>query len=456
MLCYVCSKDEWKKVIVNLDGKERPIHSEGTVQICKNCGNACHEVDSKQEEKVKEYYRKDYRPAPNISNLITTTHKMRYIDIFLRDFLEEATKANKRMKIADVGCATGYLLGYFKRMGHLATGCEYTIPYRRMAEHYYGVPVSEELETKHRYDLIVIYHVLEHMIEPDKKLAHYASLLAEGGRMMIATPEWFKTLEEDSGGPMEGFDHLYHKNHINLFSRQSLQNLFRKAGLFVVKEDYEQYGQTYLLRKAKDGEIIKDWLVKENWVDVEREMLRDFKAIHLYLSGRLKEALDVKKNFPEAWMALIGGASAKDPGRQATLFAEANAALGDNKRYKIFKGRWHYQRNEFAEALGLFREATEVCPNEDIFMFMGYAHAQLGDRVQAIQYFEQAQAMDPRKWQEAQSWILKIICDTPAWDERAMAQAKEILFKNALQEGQIKVEMKDPFAEKVASGNGVA
>ena len=441
MICYVCDKDSWHPVMVQQGDRRVPIHTQSKVQVCKECGNACHEVDPKREEQVREYYRKEYRPAPNISNLITTTHKQNYISAFLSEFLRE--RKGTRMKIADVGCATGYLLGFFKRMGHLVTGCEYTIPYRRMAEHYYGVPVTEELETKHRYDLITIYHVLEHMIEPDKKLIHYASLLAEGGRILVSTPEWFGDLEENSGGPIKSFDHLYHKDHINLFSRTSLRNLFRKCGLWVEKEEYRQYGQTYFLRKAKEGEIPANWMIKENWVEVEREMLKDKKAIELHLAGNYKDAIEVKTRFPEAWLGMALAKAAKDPGRQAELFAEAEKAMPDNIRLRAAKSQWLYQQGKLAEALVEMGRIVEFRPNEDMFMYMGFACSQLGRIPEAVGYFETAMAMDPRKWQECQNWILKLVCSLPAWDERALAEAKEVLLGNALSRGDLKVELKE-------------
>ena len=176
MICYVCASDNWYPVTVDRqvpggvpgETKPSPIHSTSKIIVCKNCGNACHEVDVTTEEKLKDFYRKEYRACPDTRNLMTTTRKLNYVMVFLRDFLKD----KKGLVIGDVGCATGYLVNAFRQLGHRATGSELTLTYRRFAEHYYGVPVTEELETKHRYDLIVIYHVLEHLMEPDKKLAH--------------------------------------------------------------------------------------------------------------------------------------------------------------------------------------------------------------------------------------------------------------------------------------------
>lgn len=272
MRCYVCDGHEWHKVMVDRGQGMQPIHGAATTQVCKGCGNVCHEVDVSKEDSIREFYRKEYRPQPGVMNLITTTHKLNYMKVFLAEQLKAMSGSPKI--VGDVGAATGYALNFFRGLGHKVSGSELTLTFRRMSEHYYGIPLAEDLETKHKYDLIVVYHVLEHLMEPDQKLAHFASLLSEGGRIFLATPEWFNYIEDGCGLPMRHFDELFHKNHINLFSSTSLNNLFRKVGLRVVKEDHLQYGQTYLLEKSPDGpETERErWLTKEDWREVVKTL----------------------------------------------------------------------------------------------------------------------------------------------------------------------------------------
>lgn len=433
MICYVCGVQDWHIVTVNRGGQQVPIHSESMIQICKNCGNACHAVDVSKEEEIKQYYRKEYRPQPNVTNILTTTHKINYIRVFLNDYLKELK--GKKLIVGDVGAATGYVLNFFRNMGHKVSGSELTITYRRMSEHYYGIPLAEELETKHKYDLIVVYHVLEHLMEPDKKLKHYASLLAEGGRLMVATPEWFDVLDEASGTPIKTFDHLFHKNHINLFSSTSIQNLFRKCGLRVIKEDHVQYGQTYLLEKMEGVQTVTCdvyrepgiWLTKEDWREVLKTMLNHEHALNLYTAGKYREALSLVPKFPEAWLVMIFAKAGKDIAKQVDLMAEADKHVSTNSRYMLSKGQWHYQQSRMLEAIHQFEEVIKIKPNEDTYMFLGYALAQIGRTDEACRALQTACSMDPRKWQEAQQWMLNIACAKPTWDERALAEASKAL-----------------------------
>lgn len=425
MRCYVCDGREWHKVTVERNGRAVPVHSESIVQVCVGCGNACHEVDVSKEEQIKDFYRTEYRPKPNITNLLTTTHKTNYVRIFLNDFLKE--NRTRQMVVGDVGAATGYLLNFFRGIGHKVSGCELTLTFRRMSEHYYGIPLAEELEPKHKYDLIAVYHVLEHLMEPDKKLAHYVSLLADGGHMLIATPEWFNVIDESAGIPIKSFDHWFHKNHINLFSANSIQNLFRKCGLSVVKEDHIQYGQTYLLKKGDVPVKESEWLTREDWRDQARTILRHEHAISLLAAGRFKEAIDVDPKFPEAWLSYIFGRHGKDPAKQRDLIAQAEKHVGENHRFILSKAQWLYQQGEMAAAIELFKKNLAIKPNEDTFVFMGYALAQVGRYREARASMDQAMAMDPRKWVECSGWILSMVSSMPTWDERAIEEARKQL-----------------------------
>jgi tetratricopeptide (TPR) repeat protein len=433
MRCPICDKKYWHAVTTLRDGREVPIHSQAKTQVCKGCGYACHEVDVSKEPEVLDFYRKEYRAQPTVMNLITTTHKSNYMRVFLSEFLQETQKAGKRMVVGDVGAATGYALNMFRNMGHLVTGSELTITFRRMAEHYYGIPLTEKLEPKHRYDLIIVYHVLEHLYDPDKKLQEFVNLLAPGGKMLVATPEWFDYIEDASGVQVQSFENLFHKNHINLFSSTSLQNVFRKCGLRVVKEDHQQYGQTYLLEKRADivhpAQPVPDgaWLTKEDWRETVKTMQRHEHAIRLFNAGQFREATKLEPRFPEAWLAQVFHKFSKDLAKQSDLISEAEQHVSFNYRFKLAKGQWLYQQGRLAEAIAVLREVVALKPSEDIYMYLGYALAQSGQPQEAIKAFGIACGMDPRKWAEAQQWMLNVACQQPTWDEAMLAEAAKQL-----------------------------
>lgn len=417
MLCYVCDQNNWTT--------PPNLHTKAEIMVCNDCGTVAHNVDGKDEKKLLEFYRKEYRPAPNYNNILTTSNKERYVKLFLLDFL----KGKKGMVTGDVGCATGYLPNFFRTLGHKATGAEYTTTFRRVAEHIYGIPVTEELRTDWKYDLITIYHVLEHMMEPDKKLNQYMSLLKPGGHLFVSTPYWFEDLEEQTGDTIKHFEHHFHTNHINVFSQQSLQNLFAKCKLKIVKQDFKTYGQTYLLRALLPGEEATPIVKEDPKVRIE-QLARMKAAIEAHTNKKYKEAIELWPRFPEAHISLIMDTCAKDPIRQEDEWQKTLKVFGeDNMRVLTQFGVWLYQRERYKECLDVLNAVDKSKPNAIVYIYMAWCATNLGMLKEAMFLFNQARTSDPTKWVEATNWMLKIAADIPCWQEVAEEALKEKLIE---------------------------
>jgi len=418
MRCYVC--DEVEKF-----HSLKELNPDRELLVCKGCGNVCYRVEPDEEEKMKNYYRFDYRPQPNWMNLLTCAHKLQYIAAALKGWLE----GKKELVCGDVGTAIGYIPNWLRKMGHEVYGSEFTVTFRRFAEHFYGVKVHEELPEK-QYDLITIYHVLEHMIDPDKKLAHYAAMLKPEGRILVATPEWFEVLEEASGSNVTDFVHLFHKDHINVFSQGSLKRLFNKCGLIPETEEHRIYGQTYLLRKGTPAEL-KAYEYPFDLVEEQIEKIKKNKqAIDLLREKKFREALNVWPKFPEAWIGLICEQNMKNPERQVDLWKECLSVMGDNlkiiERYAI----WLYQNEEWEKALAEIEKVLKTRPHENLFIYAGWCFSHLDRPVEAMQAFQRASDMLPMKWQESMDWICREACSMPNWQEIEDEAEKERVWKD--------------------------
>jgi 3-deoxy-7-phosphoheptulonate synthase len=446
MLCYVCDSDEKFHSM----GK---LHPERELLVCKTCGNVCYRVEPSQGgEAMKNYYRHAYRPAPTHLNIVTTTNKQNYIRLFLKDWLKAKQKATERPLITtDIGCATGYIVAWLRSLGHRATGCELTLTFRRFAEHFYGIPVTEEVEKKHRYDLITVYHVLEHIPEPDKRLREWADLLAEDGHMLIATPEWFETLEEASGSEIADFTHLFHKDHINVFSARSLKNLFAKAGLVIEKEDHQQYGQTYLVKKVPATFKAEDrpQVVLEDYNKSVENILRAKEAIDAYKARDYTRAIAIWPKFPEAHLKIILEVNGKDPDAQRELWLGIKDLLGDNHRIMRGLAMWCYQQEKHEEALHILDGIMSFRPAADLYTWKAWVLCALNRYKEAMVAMQTSIELDPRRWQEATNWICALAVKMPAWDERALEQLKDTLLKQSGASPMLLDPVMDPeLAEK--------
>ena len=431
MNCPICTTSEnWHSL--------KELHREKELRVCKTCGFVGFKIEDDEEKKMQDYYRFQYRPAPGHGNLITTTHKQHYIQAFLEEYLKD----KKELVIGDVGCATGYLVAFFRRLGHKATGCEYTLTYRRFAEHFYGVPITEELKDDIKYDFISVYHVLEHMIEPDKKLKKYWSLLKDGGHMLVSTPKWYDTLEEASGPAITSFENLWHKNHINVFSIKALKNLFKKTGLEIVKEDQFTYGQTYLLKKVEPIKLTQgDYEKPQEIIDLTHKAK---KAIDLFVTGKFKEAVELWPKMPDAWVSLIMNTFGKDQERQKDAWEEAFKLMPNNKKLKtVYACIYLFQRAEYQKALEVINELIKSGIDEEKLFVTGQCYAMLGDHKKAMECFYKSAEINPTKWQVAMDFLGKEASSMPTWDEVAL----EKVAVEAAKQAKPNVILKDPMFE---------
>jgi len=446
MRCFICDQENHFSF-----GKLNP---ERELLICKNCGNIAYHVTKEDEEKIKHYYDKEYRGQIGVQNLTTTTRKLNFVKMFLLPWFSDKEKFDEKtgglishpLVIGDVGCATGYLVDWFRRRGHKATGSEWTTTMRRFAEHFYGIPVTQELTPKHKYDLLTMYHTLEHMVEPDKKLEKYKSLLADDGTMMISVPEWLDVLYEPGMGHVSSFLNVFHKDHIDVFTRRSFENLLGKVGLTIEHEERDVYGQDYLVKKGKVSPILK-----ENWEEQRDKIMKIKNAIELYKQEKYRDAVTLWPKFPAAYMDWIFNSSVrKDPGKQKDLFVEAMKIMPDNIMLINGLAQWHYQRAEYEKALEFYTWIEKRKVNEDVLMFKGYCLFHLGKFTESMVAFHDSCSMSPVKWQEAMTWVCKASTEMPCWEEKAEKQLKDKLFEKA----KPQIEPLDPLFEEFETNGG--
>lgn len=426
MKCWICNADNW-----HLRDDLNPTKKVG---ICKECGCITFIIADGEEQKMIEFYRKNYRTKPNNQSLITTTNKLNYIKIFLAEFLKD----KKELICGDIGAATGYVCNWLRSLGHKATGSEYTLTYRRFSEHYYGIPLTEELEPKHKYDLLIMYHTLEHMVNPTAKLNYHASLLSDNGVIMISVPEWLNECENLAQVGKFTIENYFHENHINCFTRNSFNNLMNICGLEYVKQDYEQYGMTMLVKKGQIKPIIK-----EDWNKINNDIDKIKTAIKLFTENKFKEACEVWQNFPDAHLRLIFDLYRKDPSRQEAYFAKLKDVMPNKLQVKQAQAVWYYQFDKLDESLKLFQELIENKPCDEVFIYTGYILERMGKYQEAMRMFATCMNINPKRWTECTDIMCSISSKMSAWDERAEEQIKEQLYSKVKEQ----VQLKDPVME---------
>jgi SAM-dependent methyltransferase len=140
---------------------------------------------------------------------------------------------NSKKALLDFGCGTGEFLTYCKSNGWKVSGVEPSTIARKKASEILQQPVNEDIanEAEVEFDVITLWHVLEHVSELDKTLQQLKQKLASDGTLFIAVPNHVSWDGDHYKEHWAGYDvprHLWH------FSRGNVKRLMEKNGLKVV------------------------------------------------------------------------------------------------------------------------------------------------------------------------------------------------------------------------------
>lgn len=141
-----------------------------------------------------------------------------------RRILELAAKGS----VLDFGCGNAELLGELRERGWEVFGVELSESGRRQAPA--GIVVQPDLapyeREGRRFDVVMMWHVLEHVTDPVDTLKRLRGLMKEGGTLFVAVPN-FGAWEAGLGG---AWFHLDPPRHLYQFTAQTLAAALLKAG----------------------------------------------------------------------------------------------------------------------------------------------------------------------------------------------------------------------------------
>ncbi len=141
-----------------------------------------------------------------------------------RQIVTQQTGGSTSKRLLDVGCGDGTFLRTMIDGGWQASGVEKYPGPARMDD----VTMHESLEqaaTSAPYDCITLWHVLEHLPDPSGTIASLRSLLAPGGILIIAVPDFGNFVAKRFAASWLHLDVPRHHVH---FTRHSLAGLLVK------------------------------------------------------------------------------------------------------------------------------------------------------------------------------------------------------------------------------------
>ena len=176
-------------------------------------------------------------------------------------------------RVLDIGCGRGITLSQLKGDGWEVSGAEISETAATHARNLLGdtVFVGDVLAApwpSDSFDVINIWHVLEHLPDPKGVLAKSRALLRPGGLLIVAVPN-FESFQARFAGPR--WFHLDVPRHYWHFGEKTLRGLLEKEG-FAIQETshfcFEQnpYGwiQSLLNRLGFPSNLLYDVLKHES------------------------------------------------------------------------------------------------------------------------------------------------------------------------------------------------
>ncbi|RTY97382.1 class I SAM-dependent methyltransferase, partial [Flavobacterium bomense] len=187
-------------------------------------------------------------------------------------------------RILDIGAGTGDFLSVAKNAGWETIGVEPSDRAKAIAKSK-GVSFVEETSEldSHSFDVISMWHVLEHVPDLDKQIKELKRLLKPTGTLIIAVPN-FKSFDAKHYGKFwAAFDVPIHFWH---FSKTAIKILFEKEEMILEKVlpmKFDSFYVSLLSEKYKSGKMnfMKAFFtgLQSNW-----KAKKDFEySSHIYI-----------------------------------------------------------------------------------------------------------------------------------------------------------------------------
>lgn len=242
--CPICNSNS---IRLHLRSKDFSVSKEEfSIVKCSDC--EFHFTNPRPEDNdLEKYYVSDHYISHNNASksIFEKTYQLVRKFAIIRKY-SLITRMIKRGSILDIGCGTGDFLSKCKRNKWDTMGIEPSDIARNKAieNHDLTVEKSTNLDSfSRKFDIITMWHVLEHVTELNTTVAEFKRLLSNNGKVIIAVPN------------LKSFDCSYYKKywagydlpiHLYHFTKNSITKLFKKHGFSLLKTKGMKFDSFYV------------------------------------------------------------------------------------------------------------------------------------------------------------------------------------------------------------------
>ena len=199
----------------------------------------------------EDYWDGKRDPDGNIRDRTTERSK------FMANFNEEIDYVSnlKGSRICDIGCGLGFFLSALGKRWQKC-GVEVSKIAQKHAKKYGDIQTTM-LYPKDFFDVVTMFHVIEHLQSPEDAIKKVKHMLKPGGHFVIATPDFDSAMARRFG---DNYRMLHDDTHISLFTNESMHRFLRDNGFEILKVDYPFFNTEYfteenLLRQFDTSKI---------------------------------------------------------------------------------------------------------------------------------------------------------------------------------------------------------
>lgn len=195
-----------------------------TLQECQQCHFRLTNPQPDSDTLPQYYQADDYISHTGKSKGVITTlyHGARKFNLHHKHKL--ISKFHPIGNLLDIGCGTGEFLAFMKQKNWQVHGVEPATTARQKAEELLNQPIYTQLPitSDKQYDVITLWHVLEHLPNLNQQLQQIKTLLKPHGLIFVAVPNYESTDASIYQQHWAAYDvprHLWH------FSKESMSKL---------------------------------------------------------------------------------------------------------------------------------------------------------------------------------------------------------------------------------------
>ncbi|WP_335923536.1 class I SAM-dependent methyltransferase [Shewanella chilikensis] len=312
--CKVCGKSSWHIIETLLSGiwdRSQVVLRRKVIFFpigrCKHCHHV--QVTINYTKEIFEALYFSNQVEPNMWCDTPQGQKSPYEEMF--DFIQPCIEDGAH--IVDFGAGAGttlkYIDNYCKEYSPTLTSVDFHNHVQSETIKHISGDLNELEIIRRKFDetpisLAISTHVLEHVIEPVNFLSEITKMMTDNGNIFIEVPD----CSPDANMNNLEFTNLIHGQHIHYYSKESLAQIVKLAGLKIVKQQQLTTGnipRLLLLLKKSNSNIQHSVIPIEN--NASKSVTKRFNDYSNYQESLFKKIQQALKKDKTIGLWGIGG-----------------------------------------------------------------------------------------------------------------------------------------------------